>query len=547
MLTGDDLRDLPLFAPFSDDERVEIARQAADLHVPAGEYLVQEGEEPYFYVVIAGTMSVTKRVGNGEPVLATRERGEFFGETPVLLGATAFANFKAVTACRVMRLEPFELQALTVRNAVFKATILTAMNERLSDISQRAVARKADAVLVVGRRWDVACRDTRTMLARNLIRHEFLVIGEPATHERVPESERYGERCPLVKLVDGRLLVQPTARELAAAVGLQTEPSSHDYDAIVIGGGPGGLAAAVYGASEGLRTLLIEREAPGGQAGTSSRIENYLGFPTGLSGDDLADRALHQAKRLGAEVLVTRSVSSIDAPGKTVTLDGDVVLTTRTIVLATGVTWRTLAIPGIERLTGVGVYYGAARSEALNTTGKDVFLIGGGNSAGQAAMFFSSYARSVTILIRGADLAASMSDYLIKQLATRANIAVEARSEVVGLRGERHLEAIEVADRATGVTTVRATDALFIFIGADAETAWLPPEIARDERGYILTGRDATPWPLERDPFLLETTVPGIFAVGDVRHASVKRVASAVGEGSMAIAFAHQYLATATV
>jgi len=339
--------------------------------------------------------------------------------------------------------------------------------------------------------------------------------------------------------------VQPSTRELAEAVGLQTVPSTQDYDAIVIGGGPGGLAAAVYGASEGLRTLLIEREAPGGQAGTSSRIENYLGFPTGVSGDDLADRALHQAKRLGAEVLVTRSVSSIDARSKTVTLDGGVTLATRTIVLATGVTWRTLAIPGIERLTGVGVYYGAARSEALNTIGKDVFLIGGGNSAGQAAMFFSGYARSVTILIRGADLAASMSDYLIRQLATRANVTVEARSEVVGLRGERHLEAIDVADRAAGATTVRATDALFIFIGADAETDWLPPEIARDERGYILTGPDATPWTLERDPYLLETTVPGIFAVGDVRHASVKRVASAVGEGSMAIAFAHQYLATA--
>jgi thioredoxin reductase (NADPH) len=544
MLTGDDLRDLPVFASFSDDERAEIARQAADLRVLPGEYLVQEGEEPYFYVIVSGTMHVTKYVGTGEPVLATRVRGDFFGETPVLLGATAFANLKAVTECRVMRLDPFELQALTVGNAAFKALILAAMMERLSELSQRAVAQKAEAVLVVGRRWDVACRDTRTMLARNLVRHEFLVVDDPATRERLPEIERYGDTCPLVKLVDGRLLVQPSARELAAAVGLQTVPALEAYDAIVIGGGPGGLAAAVYGASEGLRTLLIEREAPGGQAGTSSRIENYLGFPTGLSGDDLADRALHQAKRLGAEVLVTRSVSKIDAGAKTVTLDENVTLQARTIILATGVTWRSLAIPGIERLTGVGVYYGAARSEALNTTGKDVFLIGGGNSAGQAAMFFSSYARSVTILIRGADLAASMSDYLIKQLATKPNIAVEVRSEVVELHGERHLEAIDVVNRVTGETAQRETDALFIFIGADAETGWLPPEIARDDRGYILTGADAKPWTLERDPYLLETTVPGIFAVGDVRHASVKRVASAVGEGSMAIAFAHQYLAS---
>jgi thioredoxin reductase (NADPH) len=331
---------------------------------------------------------------------------------------------------------------------------------------------------------------------------------------------------------------------LAEGVGLQTSPKYDAYDAIVIGGGPGGLAAAVYGASEGLHTLMIEREAPGGQAGTSSRIENYLGFPTGLSGDDLASRALDQAKRLGAEVLVTRDVSGIDATTKTVTLDGGQSLRARTIILATGVTWRSLAIDGIERLTGVGVYYGAARSEALYTTGKDIFLIGGGNSAGQAAMFFSGYARSVTILIRGSDLAASMSDYLIRQLATKDNIAVEARSEVVALYGERHLEAIDVVNRATGETTRRETDALFVFIGADAETDWLPPEIRRDALGYVLTGRDAQPWPLERDPFLLETTVPGIFAVGDVRHASVKRVASAVGEGSMAIAFAHQYLAT---
>jgi thioredoxin reductase (NADPH) len=544
MITADVLHDLPLFAPFTDDERAAIAEKAADLRVLPGEYLVQEGEEPYFYVILEGTMHVTKHVGTGEPVLATRGRGDFFGETPTLLGSTTFANLRAVTACRVMRLDPFDLQALTVRNAAFKGEILSTMMERLSEIGHRAVLHKAEAVLIAGHRWDIACRDTRTMLARNQVRHEFLIVDDPATLERVPEFKEHGNVYPLVKLADGRVLVQPSTRELAIAVGLQTKPKHHAYDTIVIGGGPGGLAAAVYGASEGLRTLMIEREAPGGQAGTSSRIENYLGFPTGLSGDDLASRALEQAKRLGAEVLVTRRVQSIDAQQKHVVLDGGEVLATKTIVLATGVSWRALRLDGIERFTGVGVYYGAARSEALNTIGKDIFLIGGGNSAGQAAMFFSGYARSVTILIRAESLASSMSDYLIKQIATRENVTIEARSEVVGLHGDRHLEAIDVADRATGTTTKRATDALFVFIGADAETDWLPPQIARDANGYILTGPNAVPWTLERDPYLLETTVPGVFAVGDVRHGSVKRVASAVGEGSMSIAFAHQYLAT---
>lgn len=543
MISVAQLRDLPLFASFSDHELADLVNKAADVLVQPGEYLLQEGEEPAFYVVLSGTMSVTKHVGGAEVVLATRHRGDFFGETPALLGASAFANFRAETACRAMRLEALELQALTVSHPAFKAEILSAISERIGSISQMAVAKKAEAILLVGRHWEVECSGIRTMLARNQIRHEFVDLDDPTVPTRLPGIDDVAETCPLIQLVDGRILRRPSIRELAVAVGLQTEPTRDAYDAIVIGGGPGGLAAAVYGASEGLTTLMVEREAPGGQAGTSSRIENYLGFPTGLSGDDLANRGLQQARRLGAEVLVTRRVGALDAVAKRVTLDGGAVLAARTIILATGVSWRTLAIEGIERLTGLGVYYGASRSEALNTIGRDVFLIGGGNSAGQAAMFFSSYARSVTILIRGESLAASMSDYLIKQLHTKTNIALETRSEVVGLHGDAHLEAIDVADRAAGTTTRRATDALFVFIGADAETDWLPPEIARDDRGYVLTGRAAKAWPLERDPYLLETSVPGIFAVGDVRHGSVKRVASAVGEGSMAIAFAHQYLA----
>ena len=306
-----------------------------------------------------------------------------------------------------------------------------------------------------------------------------------------------------------------------------------------------GLAAAVYGASEGLRTLCIEREAPGGQAGTSSRIENYLGFPSGVSGDELAARALQQAKRLGAEILVTRSVTRIDPETHKIFLDGDEVVRTRTIILATGVNWRRLKIEGFDRLLGKGIYFGAARSEAGAANGLDLYLIGAGNSAGQAALHFANYARKVTLIVRGSSLEKSMSHYLIEQLRGKPNIEVLLRSEVQAVYGDTHLTAIDIRDASK---EVRRHDCggLFVFIGADAETGWLPAEIARDARGFVQTGDDtvkAGRWSHSRDPYLLETSVPGVLACGDVRLSPVKRVASAVGEGSMAIAFVHQYLA----
>jgi thioredoxin reductase (NADPH) len=326
---------------------------------------------------------------------------------------------------------------------------------------------------------------------------------------------------------------------------LQTRGRSTEYDTIIIGGGPAGLAAAVYGASEGLRTLVVEREAPGGQAGTSSRIENYLGFPNGVSGDELASRALQQARRLGAEILVTRNTVRLDPINRAVHLDGDDVLSTPTIIIATGVVWRRLAIDGADWLIGKGLWYGAARSEAGSTQGLDVHLIGAGNSAGQAALFFANHARTVTLLVRSNALEKSMSHYLVEPIRHKANIVVELESEVQAIYGDTHLTAIDVLDRASG--TVRRCDCggLFVFIGADAETGWLPAEIARDNHGYLLTGMDVVTsghWSRDRDPYLLETSVPGVFACGDVRSSPVKRVASAVGEGSMAIAFVHQYL-----
>ncbi|MDH6146619.1 thioredoxin reductase [Paraburkholderia sp. WSM4179] len=290
---------------------------------------------------------------------------------------------------------------------------------------------------------------------------------------------------------------------------------------------------------------MLEREAPGGQAGTSSRIENYLGFPNGVSGDELASRALQQARRLGAEILVTRSVERIDVRARRIHLDGGDAVHARTIILATGVTWRRLAIDGFDRFIGKGIYYGAARSEASATHGLDVHLIGGGNSAGQAALYFANHARSVTLVVRGDSLEKGMSRYLVEQLAGKSNVAVRLRSEVVGAHGDTHLTAITVRDSTSDAVSRHDCGGLFVFIGADAQTEWLPPEIARDVRGYVLTGDDvvkAGRWSHQRDPYLLESSVAGVFACGDVRLSPVKRVASAVGEGSMAIAFAHRYL-----
>ncbi len=314
---------------------------------------------------------------------------------------------------------------------------------------------------------------------------------------------------------------------------------------MIIGGGPSGLAAAVYGASEGLRTIVVESEAPGGQAGTSTRIENYLGFPTGVSGDELAQRALQQARRLGAEIVVTRDVVGIDTATRTVLLDGGESLRSSTIILATGVSWRRVAIEGFDRLLGKGVYYGAARSDAGMTQGLDVHLIGAGNSAGQSAIFFASHARSVTLLVRGDSLEKSMSHYLIEQIRSKPNIHVALQTEVSAVHGTTHLCSIDIVDSSSGTVQQQDSGGLYVFIGADAETTWLPDAIALDERGYVLTGDAvvrAGRWIGDRDPYLLESSVPGVFACGDVRSSMVKRVAAAVGEGSMAIAFVHQYL-----
>jgi thioredoxin reductase (NADPH) len=467
---------------------------------------------------------------------------------PITLGTVFPVGFRAAEPSRVMRLEPQDYHAVAAAEPELVKEVGKLASHRIGGsrgLQSLAADPPPPRAIIVGHRWDSSCAQLRRFLDRNQITFVWVQPDGADAAEQwggpLPPDKDY----PVIRVVDGKTVVRPKHRRVAELLGLGTEAAEPDYDTVIIGAGPAGLAAAVYGASEGLRTIVIEQEAPGGQAGESSRIENYLGFPSGVSGDELASRALQQARRLGAEILVTRAITGIDAATHQVYLDDGDVLRARTIILACGVAWRRLSVDGCDRLVGKGVSYGAARSEAATTHGLDVHIVGAGNSAGQAAMFFATHARSVTILCRGEGLEKSMSRYLIDQLGTRPNISVQTRSEVVAVHGDASLEAIDVRNNESGETTRVESGALFILIGADAETAWLPGEIAIDRNGYVLTGSDVTAdggWELERDPYLLETSVPGIFACGDVRFSPVKRVAAAVGEGSMAIAFVHQYL-----
>jgi thioredoxin reductase (NADPH) len=412
-----------------------------------------------------------------------------------------------------------------------------------------------EGVRVLGTRWSPKSYETREFLARNQVPFQWLdadAAERDAEVGRLVESLGPNElKLPLVFFPDGDRLEQPGWQEVAAKVGLRMRACLEFYDVAIIGGGPAGLAAAVYGASEGLKTLIVEREAPGGQAGLSSKIENYLGFPAGLKGSDLAMRAVAQARRFGVEIVSPQEASAIraDGPYRYLKLSDGTEVSCHALILATGVQWRSLQVPGIERLQGAGVYYGAGPTEAISCRDEDVYIVGGANSAGQAAMFFSQYARRVVMLVRGVSLSATMSQYLIDQIEKTENIQVEYSSHVTEVHGEDRLQSISISCGMSGdIQTVPAT-ALFIFIGAEPCTAWLDDVVQRDQRGFVLTGPDLMRdggrpkgWQLDRDPGLLETNVPGIFAVGDVRYGSIKRVASGVGEGSVAIQFVHQYL-----
>ena len=405
-------------------------------------------------------------------------------------------------------------------------------------------------VKVISDRWSPNSHALRDFLSRNQVPYRWLDIesNQEAQQLVTYAGEKDNPCLPLVLLPSGEKLVKPSTADLAQQVGMQTEAAKPFYDLVIVGGGPAGLAAAVYGASEGLRTVMIEREAPGGQAGTSSRIENYLGFPVGLSGSDLARRAVTQAKRFGVEILTPQEAKAIRLEDnyRIITLSDGSEISCHALILAMGVSWRRLTVTGVEQFTGAGVYYGAAQTEAAACQDEDVYVVGGANSAGQAAMYFSKYAHRVRMLVRGESLTKSMSQYLIDQIAGTDNIEVMPFHSVVEAKGDDRLEEILVKDSQTDEVKTFKTNSLFIFIGATPSTDWLEGTVQRDERGFLYSGPDisnGTPWPLERDRFLLETNVPGIFAVGDVRHGSVKRVASGVGEGSICVQFVHRHLA----
>jgi len=545
MLTIDDVRAIPMFSTLAAAELERLATTSADLHLGAGEFAVHEGGERALYAVLSGRIEVVKLIDGIEKTLGWRLPGTIFGEVPIAFGSTFVGGYRASEPSRVLRVDPKHYYAVAAASPDISLKIGALARERIGGLQGIAAEPPKSRVTLVGNRWDAACSNLRQFLSRNQITYDWLTPDAPDLSARWPGPRPADGDCPVLKLDDGTVLRQPPTRDLAQRLGLQTKARHAGYDTMIIGGGPAGLAAAVYGASEGLRTVVVEREAPGGQAGTSSRIENYLGFPSGVSGDELASRALKQAARLGAEILVTRSVTSIDPVTRQVYLDGGDAVMARTVILATGVAWRRLAIAGFDRLAGKGIYYGAARSEAAGTHGVDVHLIGAGNSAGQAALFFAHHAKSVTLVVRGDSLEKSMSRYLIDQLGGKENVKVLLRSEVAAAHGDASLAAIDIRDGVSGETRRHNSGGLFVFIGADAETEWLPADIARDAKGYVLTGDDvvkARRWSHDRDPYLLESSVPGVFACGDVRLSPVKRVAAAVGEGSMAIAFVHKYL-----
>ncbi len=412
-----------------------------------------------------------------------------------------------------------------------------------------------EGIRVLGTRWSPKSYDLRDFLARNHVPYQWTDVE---ASENDPETKRLMEALgpeaaslPIVLFPDGSKLLESLPADVAAKVGLRTRAQTSFYDLAIVGGGPAGLAAAVYGASEGLKTVMIEREAPGGQAGMSSRIENYLGFPSGLSGSDLARRAVAQAQRFGVEILSPQEVVGIRLEGsyRMLKMADDNEISCHALMISTGVQWRKLLAEGIDRLQGAGIYYGGGATEALACKGEVVYVVGGANSAGQAAMNFAKYAERVVILVRGDSLASTMSQYLIDQVKDTANIQIWAHASLVEAHGTTHLEEISVLCADTNKTERVPASSMFIFIGALPRTDWLAGLLERDERGFILTGPDLIRdgqhpkgWTLERDPYLLETNVPGIFAVGDVRHGSVKRVASGVGEGSVAVQFIHQYL-----
>jgi thioredoxin reductase (NADPH) len=534
VITTQDLKGITALKGLDDGTIALVASRCADIHLAAGEWLLHEGEAPRFFALISGALEVSKRVGGTPTVLTTYKPGQTCGEVPLLLGANAIAGIRAAVPTHVASLEPTEFWRLMHTQELFAKSVSDDMSARIATLWSTTLEVPIARCTIVGDPNSPDCHRLRDFLTR--------------LHVPFDWEERDDPRCEIT-FADGRKLISPTIREMAIALELRTSPREHCYHVAIVGAGPAGLAAAVYGASEGLRTILIERDAPGGQAGMSSRIENYLGFPNGISGEDLADRAYQQVNRFGVDVVITREAVRIEGEpyARRIILDGDETVHCRSVVLATGVSYRYLTARGCDDFLNRGVFYGAAQAEARHVAGRHIHLLGGGNSAGQAAMYFSLYAETVAIVIRDGDLSKTMSQYLIDELLTRSNISVVPTSEVTAVDGSENLEFLTLRDVVAGTEQQVPSDALFVFIGADARTEWLDGFVATDDKGFVITGQSAAgrerTWPLAREPFLLETDQPGIFAVGDVRKGSVKRVASGVGEGATAITMVHQILA----
>jgi thioredoxin reductase (NADPH) len=467
------------------------------------------------------------------------------GARRVLLTAYADTN-AAIEAINVVDLDHYLLKPWDPPEEKLYPVV-----DALLDAWMASDHRPVPETKVVGHRWSARSSEVREFLARNQVPYRWYQADEPEGQRLLAAAGADGRALPVVITPDGEPMVEPSDTELASRVGLATTPAKDFYDLIVIGGGPAGLGAAVYGASEGLRTVLVERTATGGQAGQSSRIENYLGFPDGVSGAQLTDRARRQATKFGAEVLTTRDVVRLEVCGsaRRVTFADGASIDAHTVILATGVSYRQLNAPGLDGLTGRGVYYGSALTEATACLGQDIYVVGGANSAGQAAVYLSRHAKSVTILVRGSSLERSMSYYLIKQIADIPNIGVRTCTEVIAAEGDDHLERLSLRNTADGSTEMAEAQMLFLFIGAAPLTDWLDGVVTRDPRGFVIAGPDLSVggerppgWDLDRMPYHLETSVPGVFVAGDARAESAKRVASAVGEGALAVMLVHRYL-----
>ena len=538
-----------------DDEPVVLAAVARDLRRGFGER---------FRIVRAGSgeealEALRELVRRGEQValLVADQRMPGLSGTEYLVRArevvptakrvllTAYADTQAaIQAINEVSLDYYLLKPWDPPEEEFFPVV-----EDLLTSWEAGAALESGGVRLIGHRFSRETHDLRDFLVRNRVPGRWLDIERDAEARQLLRVAGVDEgRLPVALLEDGTVLERPSVLELAERLGVVGQPASEHYDLVIVGGGPAGLAAAVYGASEGLRTIMVERDAPGGQAGQSSRIENYLGFPAGLSGSDLARRATDQARRLGAELLTLQDTTGlrVEGSGRIVDLSGGDSLSASSVLVASGVSYRQLDVPGFAQLTGSGIYYGAALTEARSCADQRIVVIGGANSAGQAAVYFSSYASRVTMLVRGDSLAKSMSHYLIDQIESLSNVEVRTQTEAVGAEGDGRLRALRIRD-PQGTETLEDIEACFVFVGALPRTDWLAGVVARDDRGFILAGLDARSdaWPLQRDPFPLETSVPGVFVAGDVRARSIKRVASAVGEGSMAVSLVHQYLAEA--